>query len=898
MIGSRLGSYEITAKLGEGGMGEVWRATDTKLKRDVAIKVLPAEFVQDRERLARFEREAQLLAQLHHPNIASIFGLEESGGTRALVMELVEGPTLAERIASGPIEVGDCVAIARQIAVALEEAHEKGIVHRDLKPANVKVDDENRVKVLDFGLAKAMSSESGIGSAASLANSPTLTQGATVEGVILGTAAYMSPEQAKGKAVDKRADVWAFGVVLFEMLVGRKLFEAETLPETLGAIFRQEIDLDELPAATPPRLRRLVERCLEREPKRRLRDIGEARIALEAIAAGESEPMAAPVPTRPSGVSWPVFAVAVAGVGAIAGLLAWRSAGPPAAGVAVGPEVTEFSIPVDDLVGFEISPDGRRIAWKARNRQDAAGDRSEGSSSDTLWVRALDDRVPREIVSDPDIGWFFFSPDGTQVVAALGGKLWRFPSAGGDRQPVCTLPEVEGVPESSIIAGAWLPDDTLVVAMWRGGLYRVPARGGEPEVLAPIDPEADVDFHEVVALPDGKSLLLTAHHQANDDAGAPRSSLEIFRDGRRTAVAGLEDFGEVWRAGYAAGALVLASAGSDESSIWGVPFDAGRAVVAGKRFLIAQQVGTGVVGRDGTLVYVPERERPAIVARVDREGREIATLGEEHARLDRPVLSPDGSRLAVVLDDNELWVEDLARRTRTRLVREEDGVEDPQWSPDGRALYYAAGNSGRFRRIRADPGAQPETVLDDAFRAFLAPDGSGLLLRKGGFKLSKEQGLYWAPFEADGLPGERRKLLGGFDAYGRLSPDGRLLAYGEWIGSRREAFLATFPDLDQTLQLSSNGGGTPQWRPDGKAVEYLSGGSLVEVAVGFDAAGRLTASPERNLFDLAAAGVRAGGWTVAPDGNGFLFVRPLATDNRSEIVVVRNGLQRALAGSR
>jgi len=887
VIGSRLGPYEVTAKLGEGGMGEVYRATDSKLEREVAIKVLPAAFTADADRLARFEREAKLLAQLQHPNIASIYGLEESGGTLALVMELVEGPTLAERIATGPVEVVDVVAIARQIAVALEEAHEKGIVHRDLKPANVKVDEENRVKVLDFGLAKAMSTESGFGSASQLAHSPTITQGATVEGVILGTAAYMAPEQAKGKSVDKRADIWAFGVVLFEMLVGRKLFDAETLPETLGAIFRQEIDLGELPAATPPRLRRLVERCLERDPRRRLRDVGEARIALEAIAAGDDELAAAPSAAPRRRISLPVFVAALAGVALVAALLAGRWASSPTGSATAATDVTEFSLWVEDLRGVALSPNGGKLGWLTRS----------GEGETTLWARDLAHREPKAVLSDPELESAFSSPDGSEAIVEIGTRLWRVPVAGGDRRPVCDLPELAGVPDRSILDGVWLADDTLVFAMWRGGIYRVPARGGEPEVYIPIDPEVDVDFHRIVLLPDGKSLILSRHRQQDASDEESGFGLELYRDGRRTPLAGADGL-SMAPLGFADGTLVLQDISSDEPSLWGAPFDAERGAITGKPLVLVPNVRTAGVGADGTLAYVAPTARPGVVARVDRSGQPIATLGKPHPRLSRMALAPDGSRLAVVLDGNELWVHDLVRDTLTRLIREETFIEDPQWTPDSRTIYYTLGSTGVFRRLRADPGAVAETVLDDAHRTFLAPDGSGVLILEGTFRLSPSQGLYWAPFGADGRPGERTKLFGDFTTYGRLAPGGNLLAYGQHVDGRREAFLTTFPALDQTIQLSSDGGGTPQWSPDGKSVAYLSQGALVEVSVGFDAGGRLTASPERKLFELEAAGFRPGGWTVAPDGDGFLLVQSLATDKRSEIVVARHGLARAKAATR
>jgi len=887
MIGTRLGPYEITAKLGEGGMGEVWRARDTKLERDVAIKVLPAAFVEDHERLARFEREAKLLAQLNHPNIAHIYGMETSGEVHALVMELVEGSTLAERLESGALPLSESLSLARQIAEALEEAHEKGIVHRDLKPQNIKASIEGKVKVLDFGLAKAMSGESGITSASALANSPTLTAGATVDGMILGTAAYMSPEQAKGRPVDKRADIWAFGVVLYEMLLGRKLFEAETLAETLGAIFRQEIDLDELPASTPRRLRRLLERCLERDPKRRLRDIGEARIALDAIAAGEEGPAAASGSAVRRGVSFPIFAIALAGIALAAGLLGWRAAAPALRPIPSA--VTEFSISVENLAGVELSGDGKVLAWRTRDR--------DGGS--TVWARTLDDRQPKAVMSGPDVDSGFLSPDGSEGAFVEGGKLWTTRSAGGDRRPVCDLPQLAGVPDRGIVGAAWLADDTILFAAWRGGIYRVPARGGKAELYIPIDPETEVDFRAIVPLPDGKSLILLLYRRddapGENPADHPPFRLQLYREGRRSDLSGGEEL-RMLPVGYADGTLALADITNKEPALWGAPFDPANGKITGKATLLVSGISMGAaVGADGTLVYVASKERPAVAARVDLAGKQIATLGQPQPRMIRAVLSPDGSRLALVLDMNELWINDLARGTLSRLVRETYRIEDPQWSRDGRAIYYANANGTEFRRVRADPGASAETVADDALRAFVAPDGSGLVLLQGSSWNAPAQGLYWAPFDADGRLGERTKLIEDLTAYGRLGPNGKLLAYGRSVDGRREAFLTTFPKLDQTIQLSSNGGGTPQWSADGRSVFYLSGNAMVEVEVGVGPGGRLAASPEHKLFALEENGLRSEGWTVAPDGNGLLFIKSVAGDDRSEIVVVRNGLQRALA---
>ena len=596
MIGQRLGPYEITAKLGEGGMGEVYRATDSRLKREVAIKVLPAAFTADEERLARFEREAQLLAQLNHPNIAQVYGLETSGETHALVMELVPGPTLAERLESGPLPFTESLSFALQIAQALEEAHEKGIVHRDLKPQNIKASSEGKAKVLDFGLAKAMGSATAAASAADLARSPTLMHSPTLTaapgtqmGVLLGTAAYMSPEQAKGKTVDKRADIWSFGVVVWEMLVGQQMFAGETLQETLGLVMMREPDLGALPAATPLRLRKLLARCLERDPKRRLRDIGEARIELEAIAGGDVEGPPAPAATRGRGVSLPIFAATLFGAVAIAALVAGRWAKPSSTPARFSSQATEFSIPARGLTGMDLSPDGRRLSWTTRS-SDGLGtapwtEGGKGTGVIQLWVRDLDDREPREVASDGELRTTFWSPDGSQLAVQIGERLWRVPAAGGERTPICDLPAIAGVSGRSVLAGAWLPDDTLLFAAWRGGIYRVAARGSDPELVVPLDPKVDVDFHQILLLPDGKTLIVLVHLQ-NDasSANALNMRLELVRDGRRELLAGGEELGKLAPLGFADGTMVVMNAESTETNVWGVPFDALRGLVTGKKF--------------------------------------------------------------------------------------------------------------------------------------------------------------------------------------------------------------------------------------------------------------------------------------------------------------------------
>ena len=493
--GTRLGAYEILGPLGAGGMGEVYRARDTKLDRDVALKILPALFAVDPDRLMRFEREARTLAALNHPHVAQIYGVEDEGDVRALAMELVEGEDLAQLVARGPVPVDQVIAIARQIAAALEAAHEAGIIHRDLKPANVKVREDGTVKVLDFGLAKALEPTSSpdalpgthkVAEGTSPAHSPTFTSPAfTQMGVILGTAAYMAPEQARGKTVDKRADIWAFGCVLYEMLTGRAVFAGETVTDTLAAIMTRDPDLAVLPAATPAVLRRLLARCLERDPKQRLRDIGEARIALDAPAvAGDSRPV--DPPSRIATRAWLGGMVLVATASALVG---WQMRTPPE------PPVRRHTIPTpEDTPPFSagVSPLGEAIAFVAGER---------------VWLQWLNAFSPVEVPASDGAHAVFWSPDGSQVGFEARGQLWRAAAAGGP--PIA----IGHVPQAFTMAGgaAWLEDDRIVFTTGGSGLLVIPAAGGEPVPLLDITPSADADFHNVSGLPGGRGVLFVRH---------------------------------------------------------------------------------------------------------------------------------------------------------------------------------------------------------------------------------------------------------------------------------------------------------------------------------------------------------------------------------------------------
>ncbi len=661
-------------------MGEVYRARDTKLGRDVAIKVLPDAFATDAERLARFRREAQVLASLNHPNIGHIYGLE--GDTiQALVLELIDGPTLADRIAQGPLPPAEAVPIARQVAEALEAAHEAGIIHRDLKPANIKVRDDGTVKVLDFGLAKAASSDS----AADPMNSPTLTARATQLGTILGTAAYMSPEQAKGRSTDKRADIWAFGTVLYEMLTGRRAFEGEDVSETLASVLRQDIDLAALPSSTPELLRGLIARCLERDPKRRLRDIGEARLALEtnAAVAGPRAGATATTPTTPARRFGLVHAIAGVLVVALA-IMAWlwwraSSHAPPVTKVAVTlPFDVSFRLITHPVTA--ISADGSKIALVGNRK-----------GVDQLYVRPINEFEPRLLAGTDDASSPFFSPDGTWIAFFAGGKLKKVPADGG---PVITL--AENTTDNR--GGIWLDDDTIIYTPGPAtGIYRVSAAGGTPVAASTVDEAKHERTHRwPEMLPDGKTVLVTVgsveHPDDYDDATIEAIRLDT---GARTTVL---KAGRTAR--YVSPGTLLFLRGK---VLYAVPFDAGTLAVKGTPVPvidgISGDVTTGsahyAVAKNGTLVFVPGDPSGGNrqLVWVDKQGKATA-IDVEAAHYDGPHVSPDGRRVAVDVvagaSLRDIYIIDTVVGTSSRLTF--GGVENrtPIWMHDGRRLVYMA----------------------------------------------------------------------------------------------------------------------------------------------------------------------------------------------------------------
>jgi Tol biopolymer transport system component len=881
LIGTRLGSYEITAKLGEGGMGEVYRGTDTKLKREVAIKVLPAAFTEDAERLARFEREAQLLAQLHHPNIASIFGLEESAGVRALVMELVEGPTLAERVASGPLPLDDALGIARQIAEALEEAHEKGIVHRDLKPQNVKLTAGGKVKVLDFGLAKALELPGGSSSVAdaarppTLMNSPTLTAAGTQLGVILGTAAYMAPEQAAGVAVDRRADVWAFGVVLYEMLSGRRLFEGETVSHVLAGVLKDEPDYSALPASTPRRIVDLVRRCLRKKPRERLQSIGDARLLIDEVLAdprGDDPPAATPAAIPAGGAGKAAWAVAAFGVAAAAlfGFL-WLKAprpGEPARTIhaaLVAPPQTGFG----DT--FALSPDGRRLVFSAFDQKTRTGG---------LWLRDLDRGEATRLPSTDGGEMAFWSPDGSQLGFFAEGKLKRLELRGGTAQTICDAPTPRG--------GAWGPDGRIILApSFRVGLSVVPARGGTPQPLTTLDEARHEKSHRFpVFLPGGKKILFLAQ-TAEAGARQDESGIEALdlASGQRQRLVSTNSSplfspsGEIlfWREG-----VLLAQ-----------HFDPATLTLSGDAVAVASPVAftqneqvLASISTEGTLVYrAGQRGTFSSIVWLGRDGVGKQVILDQGLFVDF-ALSHDGKRLAYSNNSEgqgstDLWIYDPERGASIRLTFEEGGDRYPVWSPDDRFVYYANDheNDGTIFRRSSDGTGAPERIgsTPEGIWPLAVPGDArwmvvGAMVAKTGFDLlrfdletTKVSPLIDTPFQ---------------DQDPALSPDDRLLAYASEQSGRWEVYVQALQGQSGRWQISTEGGVRPRWRRDGKELFYLATPDrLMAVDVVSDAVPHFSTPHEvfRQAIDT---------FDVSPDGQTFIALRPSDSDVNRPLTLV------------
>jgi Tol biopolymer transport system component len=891
-------------------MGEVFRARDTRLNRDVAIKALPDSFASDAERVARFTREAQTLASLNHPHIGQIYGLEESGGVCALVMELVEGDDLSQRIARGAIPLDEALPIAKQIAEALEAAHEQGIIHRDLKPANIKVRPDGTVKVLDFGLAKAMEPAVGSRRAANAANSPTITTPAmTQAGMILGTAAYMSPEQARGKLVDKRADIWAFGAVLFEMLASRRAFPGEDITDTTVSVVSKEPDWSALRTPMPAGLHRLLRRCLKKDAKARMRDIGEARQQIEDLLSGAPEEMATAASVS---ASLPVAAtrrrtVAAASVTLLVGatvLGTWALTHTPVAKlqpmrfVIVPPAAQPLRIQGADR-DLALSPDGTHLVYVSGDGQ--------------LMVRAMDqlDAVPLAGITGARSP--FFSPDGRWVgvftggVLGAAGELKKVSISGG---PPLSLCRYQGAPRGA----SWGPDDTIVFATndSNSGLFRVSAAGGEPTVLTTPDAahgEADHIFPSV--LPGGRAVLFTIR-LAGVDYTVQVAVLDLTT-GQRTILIRTGSQAEYVDTGH----IVYALAGT----LRAVRFDLGRRTVESDPVPVVEQVMTQFngaaefsVSRQGTLVYVPgvgTTEAPRSLVWVTRQGQEAPITAPPRAYTS-PRLSPDGTRVALALDAQEgIWIWDLARKTLTRLTDTPAFYSDPVWTPDGRRVIFAsslggipnlfwraADNTGTVERLTTSPNAQVPTAM--------APDGTRLIVREivpttgGDLRVLRLEGPSGRPGAASATPltaaarQTETLLQTAFNEDGgEISPDGRWLAYESNDSGPFQISVRPFPNVESGhWTISSSGGTRPAWARSGRELFYLDGTNAV-TAVSVHTTPTFRAGTPTKLFDgRYYSYVLSRSYDVSPDGQRFLMIKDSASGDQPStlpgIVVVVN----------
>ena len=890
--GTKLGPYEITSALGAGGMGEVYRARDTKLRRDVAIKILPEIFTSHPDRLARFEREARMLAALNHSHIEAIYGVEDVGDVHALVLELVEGETLRERLRRSSLPVAEALAIAQQIADALEAAHERGIVHRDLKPSNVKITPDGTVKVLDFGLAKEAANYTGKSDIGEL---PTITVDPTSAGVVLGTAAYMSPEQARGKSVDKRTDIWAFGCVLFEMISGRMAFSGETASDTIAAILEREPPWNRLPDSTPTIIRQLLRRCLEKDPKRRLRDIGDARIELEDALAGSSQDGLAcerPGPmTRRAAITALAGTATGAVVGAVLGSRWPRGAAPRS--------LTRFRINLPEetfaLASFNkrvaISPDGTHIAFSLI-RGGVSNYLQIGA--DIFYLQSLRDLEPK--IFPFAAGAPFFSPDG-RWIGYIG-------SAGGN--PVLRKTPLDGGPPGDIcgrgyMGATWTADEMVYfVSNVPGVLLRVAAAGGEPKEVAKVDlAKGQRTYRYPCALPGGKGILLTvgtADTETFDDA-----HIAVFNVGTGEIKTLVE--GGTHPRYSPSGHLLYAQDGK----ILAVRLDPHQLTVNGQPFTVLDGVlmsrNSGVANYDvsesGDLAYFPgmvdKGERTLVW--VNRNGNTEPLKLPPRAYL-HPRISPDMRQLAIEIEgpNHNFYIYDFARDVLSQMTT--DGVSHwPVWSSDGTQLAYRSGPMGAFKmwQIPADrsgPAAQLPGAGTSQSAESWSPDGH----------LAYTATTSWAEsrimVEALGGDHESHPFADIKASAGspKFSPDGRWIAYCSNETKRPQVYVQAFPGPGPKIQVSSDGGTDPVWKRTGGELYFRNGDKMMAAAV--STAPTFAAGHPRTLWEgryshgmstsCGPPGATSSNYDVTADGERFIMIKDDAPDTAAskQIVVV------------
>ncbi len=883
--GTRLGQYEVGGQLGVGGMGEVYRATDTKLKREVAVKVLPDSFAQDPERLARFQREAEVLASLNHPNIAAIYGLEDSGETRALILELVEGPTLQDRISQGAIPLDEALPIAKQIAEALEAAHEQGIIHRDLKPANIKVTPDGVVKVLDFGLAKALEPEV---SEADAANSPTMsmTAAATRAGFILGTAAYMSPEQARGETVGPKADIWAFGVVLLEMLTGNSVFVGKTVSDTLAFVLTKEPDWTSLPSSTPAAIRRLLRRCLHKEPKQRLSAIGDARLDIDDARAGSDDvtPAAASV-VQPALWQRPAIVSAALALALLAGGLGVRMATRPDVVQAdlmrfvfTPQERLTFSASDADLV---ISADGRQVVHSSGS----AGQRQ-------LHLRPMDQLDGALLPGTGDNGGSpFISPDGQWIGFRRDATLLKVSILGG---PEVTLTESP----ASIRGASWGSDDQIIFGTNRSGLFRVSGRGGDPEALTTVATEQGEFSHRwPFIIPDREAVLFVVGSSGDSGGTTP------YMTSGQLAVLDLNT-GETTRLALAGVSPRYVSTGHlvyavPEGSVWAVPFDSASLEVTGNPVPLVEGVMVKTSGAanfsisdNGRLVFVSGGAATSrTLSWVDRDGGLEPLPALVPANYRSVDVSPDGNNLALELaeaggEEADVWIHNLARGTLNRLTTDPAEDQTPLWTQDGRQVVFGSnrdGAPGIYRR-NADGSGETERLFtardaQDLIANSWSPDGETLVVVIRDDNQNDLAHLSVADEPALTSLTESDVL----ETRADLSPDGNWIAYSSTRSGRNEIYVERFPDLGARQLISTDGGRQPRWSPDGRELFYLTDDASRVMVVPIEAGIQLSVGiPDTVIEGLFWDFRGRSSYDVAPDGR---------------LVIIRRGAEETVGAS-
>jgi eukaryotic-like serine/threonine-protein kinase len=887
--GTRLGAYEVTALIGEGGMGQVYRARDTKLNRDVALKVLPDLFASDTERLGRFTREAQTLASLNHPNIAHIHGFEESGGVHALVMELVEGEDLSQRIARGAIPLDEALPIAEQIAQALEAAHEQGIIHRDLKPANIKVRPDGRVKILDFGLAKAMESTGAM--PPNVSQSPTITTPAmTQAGMILGTAAYMSPEQAAGKTVDKRSDLWAFGVVVLEMLTGRPVFTGDTVLQVLASVLKSDPDWTTLPATTPAALRRLLRRCLEKDRKRRLDSAADARLEIEEALTAPAVEMAQGTAsvTAPRRLPWIALGAAAA-VGMVAmtvPTVRHLREGPPEE-----PSVyLAVPLPANSTVTFlEMSPDGRRLLVSMLR---------DGKVQ--IYLRSLNSPEWQPLPGTDNARAPFWSPDSRFIGFFADGALNVIPAAGGPVRELCS--------EAGLGAGGtWSPGGVILFASDNGRLRRVNVAGGSCAPVGEDDPKRSARLP--VFLPDGHHFFYEG--ATRGDAASRGIYLAALDDlTPRKILAG--NSGVVYAPPVAGGRAHLLFL--RDTTLMAQPFDVATLEAVADPFPVASHATTTLTGlqvaasvSNGTLVYLTGGSRETQLTWFDRAGKALGKVGGPGAEQRGVVLSPDGN--AVLINRRELngqyalWLYDLVRGSESRFLPPGTQSGAPVWFPDGRRVLFSMttppAGLGLYQKDMSG-GGQPELVAPMAavtsfvLSAF-SPDGRFLVYTVVDPKTRGD--IWYVPWDAKLDLGKAVKFVvtEAIESQGQVSPDGKWIAYTSDTTGAFEVYVRPFPTGPGVWKVSVDGGGEPRWSADGKQLYYVrlltyERATLLSSPMEADGQGGLRTGTPQALFDIRSRTVNAQvnvfDYSPHPDGQRFLVSALVAEEGEPTINVI------------